>query len=152
MSMSPNGIIAFGISYDEEENPFYYGLDESERIEAREADEEERGEPIYDLGDYLQKRAGGEHDYKAASALEKAAPIEILNFGAYDIERYMVILKGTFQSGPEWSAEPIKQDILTKIKRDAELYTATQIAKLFCAEHGLPPFDNPQWLIACTYG
>lgn len=151
MSMSPNGIIAFGIAYDEEESPFYYGLDEDERFEKAEADEQELGEPIYDLGTYLLKREGKPRDYDAEKALEEAAPIEIHSYGYHEIDCWMIVLKGTFQSGPEWGAEPIEERILDRISDD---YTppTTADADLFCEKNGLPPFKNPQWLLTSSYG
>jgi hypothetical protein len=136
MGVSTDGILFFGIAYEEDE------IDLEAMTEAAGMDTEEFDDGFADL--YLFKIGAPVDDYDARIELSNAAVCEVGTYCSYDYPMYFAcVKKGLYRVNRGYAAE-----IPDGIRAEADW--AEQL-KAFCALMGLP-YRKPKWLLVSLWG
>lgn len=175
MGMDPDAHLWYGVVLPEGENPFAPRLENGEiDWDAHEAMEAKLGVDR-DLGEWLARREGVVNpleeapdddpeysEWKAAhpdfdgayerfteraKELAAEAPIEIIDLSSADADAWFgIAVKGmAFRS--DWNQAKA-------VRFPAVVPHHEQMARIreFCAEHDLPSFEEPKWLLTASYG
>lgn len=163
MPLSSDGIVTFGVGVDEEYVlPFPWPPESQEDL----------GEPVCELGEYLARRRGvlnprenagpgcdpemgwpegGEPAdwpervrawHSAIDLAEKEAPIELISHCSHEVPMYIVALKGTTITAKRGYPQELILPTIDPVK--------IEVAAAFCRANAILPFENPGWLL-CSY-
>jgi hypothetical protein len=136
MGVSTDGILAFGVALELEQEPFPWpGVDP----ESEEAEE-------MDLGMWLGKQAGlPDTDFAKMRELEAQCPIESVTHCSHEYPMFIVALRGYYKSASRGHVVEVAPGFLN-INAPAHIR-----AREWCEENGFPAFDDPKWLLCSMW-
>lgn len=137
MGVSTDGILVFGIAYDEGELPEFLS-----------AWADERGEEDPDFDEYLDSISGlpqyGEegHDFTKSREWREAQPVEMVHHCSYDYPMYILAVRGTKTTA--WRGHP---QVITSLDVSGAKIAAFAA---WCAERGVK--GEPRWILCSMWG
>lgn len=130
MGISSDGILVYGIPYDEDETPAF--------LEEFEGDFDGYLDSISGLPDYGQPG----HDFAAQRAFREACPVDVVTHCSYDYPMYIIAVRGTESRNSRGYVTEIASLDVSRERLSA--FTE------WCAERGIT--GSPKWCLVSMYG